>query len=205
MFETFQAEYVVVTIALLFGANYVVAQGWGLCPFVGVSRKVESAIGIGFATVFVTTMSSILLYLLFTNVVVPGAVTDAGFMFLDILILIVVIASFVGITEIFIKKFVPTLYSSLGIYLPLLATNCLILQVTIRITNPLNEYGLLTAALHGLFGGLGFLLVIVLLAGMREKMARIRIPRPFAGFPISLVAAGIIGLAFLGLVGLLQL
>jgi electron transport complex protein RnfA len=190
-----------VTSLLLFMVNCVLTNNFifsrylGCCPFLGVSSKVETAAGMGIAVTFVMGLASLITYIVYTFVLVPLNLT-----YLNTISFILVIAALVQFVEMFMKKSLPALYNALGIYLPLITTNCAVLGVTIL--NVTESYNLLWSVLNGVFGALGFLLAIVLMAGARERLESSDIPKAFKGFPISLVIAGLMSVAFLGFAGL---
>ncbi|MDO5110985.1 MAG: electron transport complex subunit RsxA [Clostridia bacterium] len=175
--------------------NFIFARFLGCCSFLGVSSKVETAAGMGLAVTFVMGLAS-----LFTWVVYHGVLVPLGLEYLSTLSFVLLIASLVQLVEMYIKKSSPSLYKSLGIYLPLITTNCAVLGVAILNVN--NDYNLLYAVLNGVFGALGFLLAIVLMAGVRERLEVADIPKPLRGFPISLIIAGLMSVAFMGFSGL---
>lgn len=175
--------------------NFIFSRFLGNCPFLGVSSKVETATGMGLAVVFVMTLASFFTYLGYYYILVPLKLT-----YLDTIMFILVIAALVQFVEMFMKKSLKSLYNSLGIYLPLITTNCAVLGVaTLNITS---GYGLLQSVLNGAFGAVGFLLAIVLMAGVRERLESSKIPACMKGFPISLVSAGLMAIAFMGFSGL---
>lgn len=189
-------EYLISLIGIMFAAlftnNIVLSQTLGICPFLGVSKRTDSAVGMGIAVTFVIVLSSVLSYILYAYVLVP-----LKLQYLMILLFILVIASLVQLLEIVMKKFTPALYNSMGIYLPLITTNCAVLA-TAQAVAGMENADLLKVVLHALFIGLGFLLALVLMGSIREKLERSEIPKAFQGFPIALIAAGIISLAFVG-------
>lgn len=175
--------------------NFIFSRFLGNCPFLGVSSKVETATGMGLAVVFVMTLASFFTYLGYYYILVPLKLT-----YLDTIMFILVIASLVQFVEMFMKKSLKSLYNSLGIYLPLITTNCAVLGVaTLNITS---GYGILQSVLNGAFGAVGFLLAIVLMAGVRERLESSNIPKCFKGFPICLITAGLMSMAFMGFSGL---
>lgn len=178
--------------------NIILMRFIGLCPYFGVSTKIETAIGMGSAVIFVMAMSSWITWLVYHFVLVPLDLT-----FLRTSSFILVIASFVQLVEMFLKKQLRTLYSALGIYLPLITTNCAILAVAFL--NIDYEHNILQATVYAFGVGLGFTLAILLMAGIRERLDLAPIPRAFRGFPIAFVSASLISLAFLGFVGLMGL
>jgi len=175
--------------------NFIFSRYLGCCPFLGVSSKVETATGMGLAVTFVMALASLFTYLVYHYILVPLQLT-----YLITISFILVIASLVQFVEMFMKKSMPALFNALGIYLPLITTNCAVLGATIL--NIDNSYNLLWSVLNGVFGALGFLLAIVLMAGVRERLEASNIPKSFKGFPISLVVAGLMSVAFLGFAGL---
>lgn len=182
----------------IFVNNYIMVQFLGICPFLGVSKKVDTAIGMGAAVTFVMALASaatwaIQKFLLDT--------LDIGY--LQTIAFILVIAALVQFVEMVIKKISPSLYQALGVYLPLITTNCAVLGAAI--VNIQNGYNILQAVVNGVAGALGFTLSIVLFAGIRERLETSDIPKCLEGFPISLISAGIMSLAFLGFTGLIQL
>ena len=187
-------------IVLLLGAslinNVVLSQFLGLCPFLGVSRKTSTAAGMGFAVIFVITISSFITGLLYEFVLEP-----LGLVYLQTIVFILVIAALVQLVEMVLRKKVPSLYKSLGVYLPLITTNCAVLGVAL--TNVQKEYSLLTGVVNGFGTALGFTVAIIILAGIREKLEDNDIPESFKGMPIVLTTAGLMAMAFMGFKGLL--
>ena len=173
----------------------VLSQFLGLCPFLGVSRNIKTAAGMGAAVVFVITVSSALTSLLYT-----GVLTPLGLTYLNTIVFILVIAALVQLVEMALKKLSHGLYSALGVYLPLITTNCAVLGVAL--TNVQNGYGLLMSVMAGFGTALGFAIAIVIMAGLREKMAHNDVPKAFQGMPIVLVTAGLMAIAFSGFSGL---
>ena len=164
--------------------NFIVAQFLGICPFMGVSKKIETASGMGLAVIFVMGLASAICWPINELILVPMGLT-----FMQTVTYILVIASLVQFIEMFLKKAMPSLYEALGVYLPLITTNCAVL-------------GVIESVVYGVTGGIGFLLVIVIFASIRERMEFSEWPKAFEGFPIALVAAGLIALAFMGFSGL---
>lgn len=199
-------EFILIIVSAVFINNFVVVQFLGICPFLGVSKDFKSALGMGLAVTFVMTLTCLITYPLYTLVLVP-----LGIEYMEIIVFIFVIASLVQMIEMALKKFSPTLYSAMGIYLPLITTNCAVLgvaELVIDSTQMMNMLGITSmnigyAALYGLFAGLGFTLAIVLMSGMREKITRLPINKHLKGFPIAMIAACFIAMAFyvFGLVG----
>lgn len=176
--------------------NVVLSQFLGLCPFLGVSKKVKTAAGMGSAVIFVITLASFVTALIYKFIMVPLDVT-----YLKTIIFILVIAALVQFVEMFLKKNMVSLYESLGVYLPLITTNCAVLGVAL--TNVQKSFGILESVVCGLATAVGFTISIVILAGIREKMEYNDIPKPFQGMPIVLVTAGLMAIAFCGFSGLL--
>lgn len=176
--------------------NFIFSQFLGCCPFLGVSQKVDSAIGMGLAVTFVMGLASALSYVV--NLVLIHFGLDQ---YLQTLAFILIIASLVQLVEMFLKKSIPSLYSALGIYLPLITTNCAVLGVAI--TNVQKEYGILTGIVNGFATAVGFTIAIVILAGIREKLEHNDVPASFKGMPMVLLTAGLMAIAFCGFSGLL--
>lgn len=176
--------------------NIVLSQFLGICPFLGVSKKISTAVGMGLAVMFVMTISSVATYLIYYRLLVPYHLE-----FMNTVVFILVIAALVQMVEIIIKKVSPALYQALGIYLPLITTNCAVLGVTIL--NITESYSLLGSVVNGVGSALGFTLAIVLFAGVRERLENSNIPPCFKGFPSTLIAAGLMSVAFLGFQGLI--
>ena len=177
--------------------NFIFSRFLGCCPFLGVSNKVETALGMGMAVTFVMGLSSVITYALYHYVLIP-----LGLAYLDTISFILVIAALVQVVEMFLKKASPALYNALGIYLPLITTNCAVLGVCIL--NITESLSLFYSLLNGVFGALGFLLAIVLMAGVRERLEELPVPKTLTGFPLSLVTAGLMSLAFMGFQGLFR-
>ena len=175
--------------------NFIFSQFLGCCPFLGCSSKVETATGMGLAVVFVMGLASAICWVIDTYILIP-----LGLAFLETLAFILVIAALVQFVEMFLKKSIPSLYSALGIYLPLITTNCAVLGVVLL--NVQNNYNFIESVVYGITGGLGFLLAIVLFASIRERLVFAEYPKAFEGFPIALVTAGLMALAFMGFSGL---
>lgn len=182
-------------VASILSNNFIFSRFLGCCPFLGVSNKVETAAGMGMAVTFVMGIAS-----LFTWIVYHYALVPLNLEYMQTIAFILVIAGLVQFVEMFIKKSSPTLYKSLGIYLPLITTNCAVLGVTLL--NITEGYNLLFAVCNGIFGALGFTVAIVLMAGVRERLEHSRIPECMKGFSSSLVIAGLMSIAFLGFSGL---
>lgn len=186
-------------ILLLLGAslinNVVLSQFLGLCPFLGVSRKTDTALGMGAAVIFVITVSSFITGLLYQFVLEP-----LGLVYLQTIVFILVIAALVQLVEMILRKKIPALYKSLGVYLPLITTNCAVLGVVLL--NVQNNYNFIESLVYGITGGIGFLVAIVLFASVRERLEFAEYPESFKGFPIALVSAGLLALAFMGFSGM---
>ncbi len=176
--------------------NVVLSQFLGLCPFLGVSKKVKTAMGMGTAVTFVITLSSIV-----TGIIYEQLLSRFNITYLKTIVFILVIAALVQFVEMFLKRFIPSLYKALGVYLPLITTNCAVLGIAL--TNVSKEYSLLEGTVNGLATSLGFMISIVILAGIREKMQYNDVPKAFRGMPIVLVSAGLMAIAFCGFSGLL--
>lgn len=175
--------------------NFIFSQFLGCCPFLGCSNKVDTATGMGLAVTFVMGLASAICWVIDQYVLVP-----LGLAFLQTLTFILVIAALVQFVEMFLKKMVPSLYSALGIYLPLITTNCAVLGVVLL--NVQYKFNFIQSTLYGVFGGLGFLLAIVLFASVRERIDFAEYPESFEGFPICLVSAALLALAFMGFSGM---
>ncbi len=191
------SEYVLLLVGTVLVNNFVLVKFLGLCPFMGVSRKLETATGMGLATTFVLTLSSVCSYLVNEYVLAP-----LGLEYLRTIAFILVIAAVVQFTEMVVHKTSPLLYQVLGIFLPLITTNCAVLGVALL--NVQAQHGFLASAVYGLGAALGFSLVLALFAAMRERLAVADVPGPFKGASISLVTAGLMSLAFMGFAGLVK-
>ena len=187
----------IVSIALgaILIENFIFSQFLGICPFLGVSRKVDTALGMGLAVTFVMALASVFCWLVNTLLLVP-----LGLTYMQTVAYILVIAALVQFVEMFLKKSIPSLYQALGIYLPLITTNCAVLGVVLL--NVQNSYDFLGSVIYGITGGLGFMLAIVLFASVRERIAFADYPECFDGFPICLISAGLVALAFMGFSGM---
>lgn len=192
-------EFLLLIISAIFVNNFVLSQFLGICPFLGVSRKTDMALGMGFAVIFVMGIASVFAWL------VQKALVALNVEYLQTITFILVIAALVQLVEMVLKRFMPSLYSALGVYLPLITTNCAVLGVAIL---NVNTYGTETAMsllqffLNGIFSGMGFTLAILLLAGIREKLEYADIPKPFKGFPITLISACLMSMAFVAFSGM---
>ncbi len=188
-------SYLMIFIAAIFVNNIVLSQFLGICPFLGVSKKISTALGMGFAVMFVMTLSAIVTFLIYYKLLVPNNLT-----FMITVVFILVIASLVQMVEIILKKVSPPLYQALGIFLPLITTNCAVLGVAILAIQ--KNFGLLSSVCYGLANAMGFTLAIVLFAGLRERMSRTRLPTAVKGAPIALLTAGLLSMAFMGFAGI---
>lgn len=175
--------------------NFVLSRILGICPFIGVSKQVETATGMGLAVTFVMGLASVITFL-----VQRFMLDTLGLEYLQTIVFILVIAALVQFVEMVIAKSSPTLHQALGVYLPLITTNCAVLGVTIL--NIQNDYNLLEVIINGVGGAIGFSLAIILFAAIREKLEMYNVPKAFKGFPIALITAGLMSLAFLGFTGL---
>jgi electron transport complex protein RnfA len=189
-------ELLVILIASSLVNNVVLSQFLGLCPFLGVSKKTETATGMGVAVIFVITLASAVAGAIYQFILQPFHIE-----YLQTIVFILVIAALVQFVEMFLKKFIPGLYQSLGVYLPLITTNCAVLGVAL--TNVQKNYGILTGVVNGFATAVGFTISIIILAGIREKLKYNDIPESFQGMPIVLVTAGLMAIAFCGFSGLL--
>lgn len=174
--------------------NFVLSQFLGICPFLGVSKKVETAAGMGGAVIFVITISSVITSALYQFLLVPNELQ-----YLNTIVFILVIAALVQFVEMVLKKMMPGLYKSLGVYLPLITTNCAVLGVALLSVQ--NNYGILESTVNGFGASVGFTIAIILMAGIREKLETSNIPNAFKGTPIVLVTAGLMAIAFCGFGG----
>jgi len=188
-------SYLMIFIAAIFVNNIVLSQFLGICPFLGVSKKISTALGMGFAVMFVMTLSAIVTFLIYYKLLVPNNLT-----FMITVVFILVIASLVQMVEIILKKVSPPLYQALGIFLPLITTNCAVLGVAILAIQ--KNFGLLSSVCYGLANAMGFTLAIVLFAGLRERMSRTRLPAAVKGAPIALLTAGLLSMAFMVFAGI---
>ena len=176
--------------------NYVLVKFYGICPFLGVSKKLDSAVGMSAAVIFVMALATSVTWPIYTYLLEPN-----GMAYLQTIVFILIIAVLVQLVEIILKKFMPPLYKALGVYLPLITTNCAVLGVAI--TNVQKEYGILTGIVNGFATALGFTIAIVILAGLREKMEYNEVPESFKGMPMVLLTAGLMAIAFCGFSGLI--
>lgn len=190
-------EYALILVSTVLVNNFVLVKFLGLCPLMGVSRKLETAIGMGLATTFVLTLSSICSYLINAYILIPLDIE-----YLRTIAFILTIAAVVQFTEMVVHKTSPLLYQVLGIFLPLITTNCAVLGVALLNTQAQN--GFIASALYGFGAAIGFSLVLVLFAGMRERIAVADVPLPFQGAAIALITAGLMSVAFMGFSGLVK-
>ena len=184
-----------ILIAALLSQNFILVKFYGICPFMGVSKKIDTALGMGVAVTFVMALASAACWLVDAYVLQP-----LGLAYLQTVAFILVIAALVQFVEMFLKKFVPALYKALGVFLPLITTNCAVLGVVL--VNVQQGYDFLFSVLNGAAGGLGFTLAIVLFASVRERVDKADCPACFKGFPLALISAGLLALAFMGFSGL---
>ena len=189
-------ELLMIAIGSALVNNVVLSQFLCLCPFLGVSKKMDTAAGMGGAVVFVLTLSSFCTSLIYKFILVP-----TNMEYLQTIVFILVIAALVQLVEMFLKKTIPALYKSLGVYLPLITTNCAVLGVALL--NVQNDYNVLEGTINGFATAIGFTIAIVLMAGLREKIEYNDIPKPFQGMPIVLLTAGLMSIAFFGFSGLI--
>ncbi len=190
------SNLIIIAIGSALVSNVVLSQFLGLCPFLGVSKKTNTAAGMGAAVIFVITLASLVAAVIYKFVLDP-----LGLDYLKTIVFILVIAALVQFVEMFLKKFMPSLYEALGVYLPLITTNCAVLGVALN--NVQDGYTILESVVNGFATAVGFTIAIVILAGTREKIEYNDIPAPFKGMPIVLVTAGLMAIAFCGFSGLL--
>lgn len=192
------SEYLLILVSTILVNNFVLVQFLGLCPFMGVSNKLETAMGMGLATTFVLTLSSLCSYLAFTYLLQP-----LGLAYLQTITFILVIAVVVQFTEMVVRKTSPVLYRVLGIFLPLITTNCAVLGVALL--NIKKQNGFVESILYGFGAAVGFSMVLVLFSAMRERIAVADVPTPFKGSAIGMITAGLMSLAFMGFTGLVNI
>ena len=183
-----------IIIAALLSQNFILVKFYGICPFMGVSKKIDTALGMGMAVTFVMALASAACYL------VNLLLVKLNVTYMQTVAFILVIASIVQVVEMFLKKAVPALYKALGVFLPLITTNCAVLGVVL--VNVQNDYSFLISVINGAAGGLGFTLAIVLFASIRERVDKAAPPESFKGYPLALIAAAFLALAFMGFSGL---
>ena len=189
-------ELLLIAIGSALVNNVVLSQFLGLCPFLGVSKKVETSAGMGAAVIFVITIASAV-----TSLVYTGILVNLHLEYLQTIVFILVIAALVQFVEMFLKKSMPSLYEALGVYLPLITTNCAVLGVAL--TNVQKSYNILESVINGVGTSVGFTIAIVMLAGVREKIEHNDVPYSFQGSPIVLITAGLMAIAFFGFSGLI--
>ena len=187
-------QLLAITLGAILANNFIFSQFLGICPFLGVSKTVDTAVGMGIAVTFVMGLASAITWL------VNLLLVKLGLAYMQTVAFILVIAALVQFIEMFLQKSMPTLYTALGVYLPLITTNCAVLGVALL--NIQNNYNFIESVVYGVTGGLGFLLAIVLFASIRERLVFAEYPKAFEGFPIALVTAGLMALAFMGFSGL---
>ena len=188
-------ELLAITLGAILANNFIFSQFLGCCPFLGGSKKSDTAVGMGIAVTFVMGLASAVCYVFNTFILIPF---DLGYM--QTVAFILVIAALVQFIEMFLQKSMPSLYTALGVYLPLITTNCAVLGVVLL--NVQNNYNFISSVVYGITGGLGFLLAIVLFASIRERLVFADYPKNWDGFPIALLTAGLMALAFMGFSGL---
>ena len=184
-----------ITLGAILANNFIFSQFLGCCPFLGVSKKVDTAVGMGIAVTFVMGLASAVCFFVNNFILIP-----LDLMYMQTVAFILVIAALVQFIEMFLQKSMPSLYTALGVYLPLITTNCAVLGVVLL--NVQNNYNFIESVVYGITGGLGFLLAIVLFASIRERLVFADYPKCWDGFPIALVTAGLMALAFMGFSGL---
>ena len=184
-----------IALGAVLANNFIFSQFLGICPFLGVSKKVDTAVGMGMAVTFVMGLASAITWVVYRFLLVPLDLT-----YMQTVAFILVIAALVQFIEMFLQKAMPALYTALGVYLPLITTNCAVLGVVLL--NVQGNYNFIESVVYGITGGLGFLLAIVLFASIRERLVFAEYPKAFEGFPIALVTAGLMALAFMGFSGL---
>ena len=189
---------ILLVLAGIFVNNYVMSQFLGICPFLGVSKKVDTAAGMAMAVIYVMALAAAAAWLVYNLILVPLNIT-----FLYNIAFILLIASLVQFVEMFLKKSAPALYQALGVFLPLITTNCAVLGVAV--TNMQKGYNFIESVLNAVGGAAGFALAIILFAGIRERIADNETPKAFDGFPMALITAGLMSIAFLGFSGLIKL
>ena len=191
------ASILSIMISCIFVENFVLVKFYGICPFLGVSKKMGSSVGMGLAVIFVMTISSMITHAVDIFLLIPFEIT-----YLRTIAFILVIAALVQVVEMFLHKFVPALYSSLGIYLPLITTNCAVLGSALVISQKGSEFGFIEAVLYGAFSGVGFMMALIIFSSVRERLEFTPCPKAFEGLPRTLIAAGLVAMAFMGFSGL---
>ena len=184
-----------ISLAAILAENFILVKFLGICPFMGVSKKMDTALGMGLAVIFVMGLASAATWAVNTLLLVPLALE-----YMQTVVFILVIATLVQLVEMFLQKALPALYQALGIYLPLITTNCAVLGVVLL--NVQNGYGFIESLVYGVMGGVGFTVAILLFSSVRERLEDRDCPEAFKGFPIALIAAGLLALAFMGFSGL---
>lgn len=190
-------ELAIIFFGMIFVNNYVLVQFLGICPFLGVSKKLDSAVGMSFAVIFVMSIATAVTWPLYTYILVPNDLA-----YLQTISYILVIAVLVQLVEIALKKWIPPLYQSLGVYLPLITTNCAVLGITISVID--KEYTFLESMVAAVGAGAGFLLAMVLFSGVRRRVEQANPPKCFEGLPITLISAAIVSLSFMGFGGVIE-
>lgn len=209
-------EIALIIVSVVFVNNFVLAKFLGLCPFLGVSQKTSAAMGMGVAVTFVMTLSSAITWIVYNYILLPGDANIIAMIFpsirelglievLKTISYILVIATLVQLVEMMLRKMVPALYESLGIYLPLITTNCAVLGVALLNTTDSPEHlGFIEATVQGFGAGIGFTVAMLLMSGIRERLAVVNIPQPLRGIPIAFICTGLMALAFFGFSGMVQ-
>lgn len=209
-------EIAIIVISVVFVNNFVLSKFLGLCPFLGVSQKTSAALGMGVAVAFVMTLASSITWIVYNYILLPGdlnvvakflpTVRETGLIeVLKTISYILVIATLVQLVEMMLRKMVPTLYESLGVYLPLITTNCAVLGVALLNTTASPKHlGFLEATVQGFAAGIGFTIAMLLMSGIRERLALVNIPQPLRGIPIAFICTGLMALAFFGFSGMVQ-
>lgn len=190
-------EYIIIIVSAVLVSNIVLTQFLGICPFLGVSKKISTAVGMTGAVLFVMTLATLVTFLLYKYLLLPLDLT-----YLQTIAFILVIASLVQMVEIMLKKISKPLYEALGIFLPLITTNCAVLGVTLIVLQPARGYDLLEALVFAIASAIGFGLALIIMAGIREQLELVDVPKFMQGVPIALITAGILALAFMGFAGI---
>ncbi len=191
---SYMQEVLGILLAAILTENFILVKFYGICPFMGVSKKIDTALGMGMAVTFVMALASAACW------AVNLALVALNLQYMQTVVFILVIASIVQVVEMFLKKSVPALYKALGVFLPLITTNCAVLGVAL--VNVQNGYDFLKSVINGAAGGIGFTIAIVLFASLRERVDKAESPAAFKGYPLTLIAAGLLALAFMGFSGL---
>jgi len=190
----FLAHYFGIVITYVFISNLILSQFLGLCPFIGVSKDMESAVGMGFAVTFVMTVASMVTWLL-NRFILTATLLPVNLEFLQTITFILTIASLVQLVEMVVQKFSPSLYRALGIYLPLITTNCAVMGIAL--INVQNDYNFMESFIAGFAGGLGFMLALILMSSIRVRLNTEKVPSAFKGVPIAFISGGLMALAFM--------